>query len=107
MHPKLDQDDDPGQHDHGKIPLNDAANVRDFFLVLRSEIDKHPWDLSPIDYLGCFFLKQQLIHMIQQYKINCFGFLGMEGRLAGWWFKCRAGTCTGSVGVLGCIYRVS
>ena len=42
-----------------------------------------------------------------QCTIALCGFLDLEGRLAGWWFKCRAGTCTGGVGMLACLYRAS
>ena len=42
-----------------------------------------------------------------QCTIALCGFLDLEGRLAGWWFKCRAGTCMGGVGMLACLYRAS
>lgn len=42
-----------------------------------------------------------------QCTIASFGFLDLEGHLAGWWFKCRAGTCMCGVGMLACLYRAS
>jgi hypothetical protein len=75
------------------LPCSYSANLN---------FNPHPTDTNPARTIPKFKFRLQL----QTGRVMCYMYIVIVIVIVTW-FKCRAGTCTGGVGMLACLYRAS